>query len=148
MTWASARQVSCQANVSFVLKKAPRVKNTVTASAGVVNQVALLLLLLALTLACASLRLLMSELTSCILPAGTGLIKDKSKRQEGGNCGENVTQPVGLAAPDAAIAAGKPREKKSPKGVAASVYRLKTRGPLSIHRQWPRLWPAWTSFSQ
>lgn len=53
----------------------------------------------------------MTELTTgpCILPAGTGLIEDKSNRQ-GGNCRENVTQPVSLAAPPAVIASSKQQE--------------------------------------
>lgn len=43
------------------------------------------------------------------MPAGTRLIEHKSL-EEGGNCGENVTEPVSLASPPEVMAAGKQQE--------------------------------------
>lgn len=49
----------------------------------------------------------------------------QEQKEEGGNCGENVTQPVSLAAPPEVIAASSEQEAagKTPKGVSVSVRR-------------------------
>lgn len=65
-------------------------------------------------------------ISSCILPAGTGLIEEH--KREGGNCGENVTEPVSLAAPPEVIAASKQQENH-PK-----VFQSLSGGLINISR--------------